>query len=110
MDAPNTNTEDDEVEKFYEDWQDLLELTPKKKKKCHHRDWNAKVGSQEIPGVTDKFGLGVQNESGQRLTGFCQEKALVIANTLFRQHKRQLYTWTSPDGQYRDQIDYILCS
>ena len=73
-------------------------------------DWNAKVGSQEIPGVTGKFGLGVQNEAGQRLTEFCQENELVIANSLFQQHKRTLYTWTSPDGQYWSQIDYILCS
>ena len=73
-------------------------------------DWNAKVGSQETPGVTSKFGLGIQNEAGQRLTEFCQENALVIANTLFQQHKRRLYTWTSPDGQHRNQIDYILCS
>ena len=73
-------------------------------------DWIAKVGSQDIPGVTGKFGLGVQNEAGQRLTEFCQENALVIANTLFQQHKRRLYTWTSPDGQHRNQTDYILCS
>ena len=73
-------------------------------------DLNAKVGSQEIPGVTGKFGLGVQNDAGQRLTEFCQENTLVIANTLFQQHERRLYTWTSPDGQYRNQIDYILCS
>ena len=73
-------------------------------------DWNAKVGSQDIPGVEGKFGFGVQNEAGQRLTQFCQEKALVIANTLFQQHNRQLYTWTSPDGQHQNQIDYILCS
>ena len=73
-------------------------------------DWNAKVGIQEIPGVTGKFDLGVQNEAGQRLTEFCQENALVIANTLFQQHKRRLYTWTSPNGQYRNQIDCILCS
>ena len=73
-------------------------------------DWNAKVGNQEIPGVTGKFGLGVHNEAGQRLTGFGQENAQVIANTLFQQHKRILYVWTSPDGQYRNQIDYILCS
>ena len=70
-------------------------------------DWNAKVGTKEIPGVTGKFGLGVQNEAGQRLTEFCQENALVIANILFQQHKRRLYTWTSPDGQYWNQIDYI---
>ena len=73
-------------------------------------DWNAKVGNQETPGVTCKFGLGIRNEAGQRLIEFCQENALVIANTLFQQHKRRLYTWTSPDGQYQNQIDYILCS
>ena len=73
-------------------------------------DWNAKVGSQEIPEVTDRFGLGVQNETGQRLIEFCQENALVIANTLFQQHKRIPYTWTSLDGQYQNQIDYTLCS
>ena len=73
-------------------------------------DWNAKVGSQETPGVTGKFGLGVQNEAGQRLIEFCQENALVMANTFFQQHKRRLYTWTSPDGRHRNQIDYILCS
>ena len=73
-------------------------------------DWNAKVGSQEIPGVTGKFGLGVQNEAGKRLIEFCQENTLIIANTLFQQHKRWLYTWTSSDGQHRNQIDYILCS
>ena len=73
-------------------------------------DWNAKVGSQEKPGVTGKFGLGVQNEAGQRLIEFCQENAMVIANTFFQQHKRRLSTWTSPDGQLRNQIDYIFCS
>ena len=73
-------------------------------------DWNAKVGSQETPIETGKFGLGIQNETGQRLIEFCQGKALVIANTLFQQHKRRLYTWTSPNGQHRNQIDYILCS
>ena len=71
-------------------------------------DWNAKVGSPETPGVTDKFGLGVQNEVGQRLIEFCQEDTLVIANTLFKQHKRRLYTWTSPDGQHQNQTEYIL--
>ena len=70
----------------------------------------AKVGSQEKPAVTGKFGFGEQNEASQRLTEFCQENKLVIANTLFQQHKRRLYTWTSPDGQYQNQIDYILCS
>ena len=73
-------------------------------------DRNAKVGSQETPGVTGKFGLGIWNEAGQTLIEFCQENALVIANTLFQQHKRRLYTWTSPDGQHRNQIDYILYS
>ena len=89
---------------------DFLEQTPKKDVLFIIGDWNAKVESQEIPGVTGKFGLGVQNETGQRIIEFCQENALVIANTLFQQHKRRLYTWTSPDGQYRNQIDYILCS
>ena len=73
-------------------------------------DWNAKVGSQEIPGGKGKLGFGVKNEEGQRLIEFCQENALVIANTHFKQQKRRLYTWTSPDGQYRDKIDYIICS
>ena len=73
-------------------------------------DWNAKVGSQETPGVTGKFGLGIRIKAGQRLREFCQENALVIANTLFQQHKRRLYTWTSPDGQQQNQTDYILCS
>ena len=107
--APNSNAEEAEVERFYEDLQDLLELTPKKYVLFIIGDWNAKVGSQEIPGVTGKFGLGVWNEAGQRLKEFCQENALVIANTLFQKHKRRLYTWTSSDGQYRNQIDYILC-
>ena len=90
--------------------QDLLELTPQKDVLFIIGDWNAKVGGQEIPGITGKLGLGVQNEAGQRLTEFCQENTLVIANTLFQQHKRRLYTGTSPDGQHRNQIDYILCS
>ena len=104
--APTSNTEEAEVEWFYEDF---LELTPKKDVLFIIGDWNAKVGSQEIPRVTG-FALGVQNEARQRLTEFCQENAVVVANTLFQQHKRRLYTWTSPDGQYRNQIDYILCS
>ena len=108
--APTSNTEEAEVERCYEDLQDLLELTPKKDVLFIIGDWNAKVGSQETPGVTGKFGLGVPNETGQRLIEFCQENALVIANTLFQQHKRRFYTWTSLDGQHRNQIDYILCS
>ena len=94
------NTEEAEDEQFYEDLQDLLELTPPKNVLFIIGDWNAKVGSQETPGVTGKFGLAIQNEAGQRLIEFCQENTLVIANTLFQQHKRRLYTWTSPDGQH----------
>ena len=107
---PTTNAEEAEVEWFYEDLQDLLGLTPNKDVLFIIGGWNAKVGSQEIPGVTSKFGLGVQNEAVQKLTEFCQENTLVIANTLFQQHKRQLYTWTSPDGPYQNQTDYILHS
>ena len=99
-------------EQFYEDLQDLLELTPKKDVLLIIGDWNGKVGSQEstllpvlqLLGVTGKFGLGVRNEAGQKLTVFCQENALVIANTLFQHHKRRLYTWTSPDGQYQIRL------
>ena len=98
--APTSNTEEADVEWFYEDLQDLLELTPKKDVLFIIGDWNAKVGSQETPGVTGKCGLGMRNEAGQRLIEFCQENAVVIANTLFQQHKRRLYTWTSPDGQH----------
>ena len=108
--APISNTEEAEVEQFYEDLQDLLKLTPKKDVLFIIGDWNAKVGSQEIPGVTGKFGHGVQKEARQKLIEFCQKNALVIINTLFQQHKRRLYTWTPPDGQFQNQIDYILCS
>ena len=108
--ASATNAKEAEVDNFYKDLDGLLELTPKKDGLFIIRDWNAKVGSQDIPGVTGKFGLGEQNEAGQRLTEFCQEKALVIANTLFQQYERQLYTWTSPNGQYQNQIDSIPCS
>ena len=96
--APKTNAEEAEVEQIYEDPQYLLELTPKKDVLFMIGDWNAKVGSQDIPGVAGKFSLGVQNEAGQRLTEFCQENALIIANTLFQQHNRWLYTWILPDG------------
>jgi len=98
--ALTSNAGEAEVEQFYEDLQDLLELTPKKDVLFLIGDWNAKVGSQETSGITGKFSLGVQNEAGQRLIEFCQENALDIANTLFQQHKRRLYTWTSPDGQH----------
>ena len=102
--APTSNAEQAEVEWFYEELQDLLELTLKKDVLFIIGDCNAKVGSQETPGVTGKFGLGVQNEAGQRMIEFCQDNPLVIANTLFQQHKRRLCTWTSPDGQHRNQI------
>ena len=108
--APTSNAEEAEVERFYEGLQNLLELTPKKDVLFIIGDWNAKVGSQETPGVTGKSGLGVQNEAGQRLIQFCQENTMVIANTLFQEQKRRLYTWTSPDGQHQNQLDYILCS
>ena len=111
--APTTNAEEVETKWFYEDLQDLPELTHTHTKKdvlSITGDWNAKVKSQEKPGVTGKFGRGVQHDAWQKLTDFCQENTLIIANTLLQQQKRQLYTWTSPDGQYRNQIDYILCS
>ena len=96
--APTSNAE--ETEEFYEDLQDLLELTPKKDVLFIIGDWNAKVERQETPGVTGKLGLGVQNEAGQRLIEFYQENALIIANTLFQQHKRRLYKWTPSDGRH----------
>ena len=108
--APNSNAEEAEVEQFYEDLQDFLELVPPKYALFILGTLNAKVGNQELPGVTGKYGIGIQNEAGQRLTEFCQENALVIANILFQKHKRRLYTWTSPDGQYQNQIGYIPCS
>ena len=108
--APTTNAEEAEFERFYENLQDLLELTIKKDVLFIIGDWNAKVGSQEIPGVTGKFDLGVQNEAWQKLIESSQKNALVIANTLFQQPEKWLYTWTSQDGQYWNQIDYILCS
>ena len=102
--APTSNAEEGKVEQFYDDLQDLLELTTKKDVLFIIGDWSAKVGSQETPGVTGKFGLGIQNEAGKRLIEFCQGNALVIANTLFQQHKRRLYTWISPDGQHRIRL------
>ena len=109
--CPTSNAEEAEVERFY-DLQDLLELTPSKDVFFIIGDWNAKIGSQETPGVTGNFffSLGVQNEAGQRLIEFCQEHTQVIANTLFQQHKRRFYTWTSPDGQHLNQTDYILAA
>ena len=98
--APTSNAEETEVERFYEDLQDLSELTPPKDVLFIIGAWNAKVGSQETPGVTGEFGLGMWHEAGQRLIEFCQENILVTANTLFQPHKRRLYAWTSPDGQY----------
>ena len=110
VNAPTSNTEETEVEWFYEDLQDFLEPTPKKDVLFIIGDWNAKVGSQETPGVIGKFGLRIRNDAGQRLLEFCQENTLIIGNTLFQQHKRRLYTWTSADGQHQNQINYILCS
>ena len=108
--APTTNAKEAEVNWFYEDLQDLLPLTSKTDVLLITEDWKAKAGSQEMPGATGKFGLAVQNEARQRLTEFCQENTIVIAKTLYQQHKRWLYTWPSPDGQYWNQIDNILCS
>ena len=109
--APTSNTEEAEVEQFYEDLENLLVLTPQKDVLFIIGDWNAKVGSQEISGITGKFGIRVRNEARQRLIiAFCQENALVIANTIFQEHKRRLNTWTSQDGQHQNQIHYILCS
>ena len=104
VDAPTRNAEETEVEQFHEYLQYFLELTPKEDVLFIIGYWNAKVGSQETHGVTGEFGLGVENEAGQRLIEFCQENALVITNTLFQQHKRRLYTWTSPDGQHQNQM------
>ena len=103
--APTSNAEESEVKWFYDDLQDLLEITSKKHVLFILGDWNANVGSQESPGVTGKFDLGVQNEAGQRLVEFCHENARIIANTLFQLQKRGLNTWTSPDGQYQNQTD-----
>ena len=97
--APTSNAKEAEVERFYDNLQDLLGLTPKKDVLFIIKDWNAKVGSHKISGVTGNYGVGFKNEAGQRLTEFCQENALVLANTLY-QHKRRLYTWTTPDSQY----------
>ena len=108
--CPKSNAEEAEVEWFYEKLLDLLELTPPKVVLFIIGDQNAKVGSQEISGETGKFGLGVQNEAGQKLAEFCRENALVIANTIIQKHKKRFYTWISPDGQHWNQIDYILCS
>ena len=104
---PWQNAEEAEIEQFYEDLQDLLELTSPKDVLFIIGDWNEKVGSQETPGVMGKFGLGMRNEAGQRPIEFCQENALIITNILFQQYKRNLYTWTSPDGQHQNQINYV---
>ena len=106
--APTSNA--GEAEQFYEDLQDLLELTSKKRCPFHYRGLECKSRKSRNPWSNRQIGLEMWNGAGQRLTEFCQENALVIANTLFQQHKRRLYTWTSPDGQHQNQIDYILCS
>ena len=105
--APTSNAEEAEVEWFFKGLQDLLELKPKKDVLFIIGDWNAKVGTQETPGVIGKFGVGVQNKAGQRLTEFCQENTLITPSS---DNKREDYIWTSPDGQHQNQIDYILCS
>ena len=106
--APTSIAEEVEVEQFYKDLQDILQQTPKKDVLFIIGDWNAKVGSQEIPEVIGKFCL-FQSETGQRLAEFCQEDSLVTNYTLFQKHKRRLYTWTSPGDQYQNQTDYVLC-
>ena len=108
--APTSNAEEAEVEQFYENLQDLLEITHKKRCPFHFRGMECKSRKSRNTWSNSKFGFGVQNEAGQRLIEFCQENALVIANTLFQQHKRTLYMWISPDGQHQNQTDYILCS
>ncbi|CAF1396827.1 unnamed protein product [Adineta steineri] len=108
--APTTEAEEDEIEQFYADLQQLLDAAPKKDVIVIMGDWNAKVGSTTTSGITGNFGLGVRNEAGDRLVDFCQNNSMFIANTFFQQPKRRLYTWTSPGGQYRNQIDYILCN
>ena len=108
--APITNAKEAEIEGFYEDLQDLLELKPKKDVLIIIGDWNVKAGSQETPGITGKFGLRVQNEAGQRLTEFCQENALVIANIHFQQQKRSLCIWISLDGQHQNWTDILFAT
>ncbi|XP_049946671.1 craniofacial development protein 2-like [Schistocerca serialis cubense] len=108
--APTTDAEKEIIDQFYGDLQELLLSTPKKDIVFIVGDWNAKVGNEAVEGITGKYGLGTTNEAGQRLLEFCQENSLIITNTLFQLPKRRLYTWTSPDGQHRNQIDYILCN
>ena len=108
--APTTDAEETAIEKFYAELQQMLDDVPKKDAILIIGDWNAKVGDREVPGIAGKFGLGKRNDAGERLIDFCQENTMVISNTCFRQPKRRLYTWTSPNGQYRNQIDYILCN
>ena len=106
--SPTSNVEEAEVEQFYEDLQDLLELTPKKRCPFHYKGLECKSRKSRNTWSNRQIGLGVQNEAGQRLIEFCQENTLITANTLFQQHKRRLYTWTSPDGQQWNETDYIL--
>ncbi|CAF1318651.1 unnamed protein product, partial [Rotaria magnacalcarata] len=108
--APTTGAADEEIEDFYVSLQQLVDATPKKDTIVIMGDWNAKVGSKPITGITGNFGLGDRNEAGDRLLEFCHNNSLFITNTCFQQPKRRLYTWTSPNGQYKNQIDYILCS
>ena len=107
---PTINAKEAEVDQFYKDLEDLLELRSKRDVLFIIENWTAKIGSQEILGITGKLGLGEQNEAGQRLTEFCQENALVMANIHFQQHERRFYMWASRIGQYRNHIEYMLCS
>ncbi|CAF3930129.1 unnamed protein product [Adineta steineri] len=108
--APTTEAEESIIENFYMELQQLLDNVPKKDTILIIGDWNAKVGETEVPGIVEKFELGKRNEAGDRLIEFCQDNHMVITNTCFKQPKRRLYTWTTPNGQHRDQIDYILCN
>ncbi|CAF1148311.1 unnamed protein product [Rotaria sordida] len=108
--APTTEAEESTIDDFYMDLQQILDDVPKKDAILIIGDWNAKVGETAVPGIVEKFGLGKCNEAGERLLDFCQENHMIITNTCFQQPKRRLYTWTTPNGQHRNQIDYILCN
>jgi exonuclease III len=108
--APTTEAEESTIEDFYMDLQQILDEVPKKDAILIIGDWNAKVGETAVPGIVGKFGLGKRNVAGERLIDFCQENQMIITNTCFQQPKRRLYTWTTPNGQHRNQIDYILCN
>ncbi|KAG8233579.1 hypothetical protein J437_LFUL000990 [Ladona fulva] len=110
MYAPTTDAEEEEVGDFYGNLPDMVNMTPKKDAIFIIGNWNSKAEDKVLDGVTGKYGVGVQNKAGERLIKFCQGNTLVVTNTLFQQPKRRLYTWIPPDGKYRNQIDFILCS